>query len=143
MSKNGGGGGRVSIGSVNIKTDKRNNKCFWGFYLGEVDVPRGSGAVMEFFALEHIFEGLNMRKVCCEVFSFNRTVIKLHKKFGFVEEGCFVKHISKSGKYEDVVPMAMFAEDWIKVKPKLERLLFGNEEAQRDPTIKVERGAKQ
>ena len=113
------------VGVVNVtQIDKRNNKCFWGFYLGEVDVSRGSGAVMEYLALNYIFEVLGIRKLGAEVFAFNTQVIKLHKKFGFVEEGCFVKHVLKNNKYEDVIPMALFAEEWLKAKPKFEKLLF-------------------
>ena len=38
---------------------------------------------MEFFALDYAFLTLKIRKLCCEVFTFNSGVIKLHEKFGF------------------------------------------------------------
>lgn len=114
------------VGVVNFTdVDQYNNKCHWGFYLGATDVPRGSGAAMEFLALEHVFERMNIRKLCCEIFAFNSNVIKLHKKFGFVEEGCFTKHIVKNGKYENVIFMACFKEEWLNLKDKLGRLCFG------------------
>ncbi|MDL1974684.1 MAG: UDP-4-amino-4,6-dideoxy-N-acetyl-beta-L-altrosamine N-acetyltransferase [Deltaproteobacteria bacterium] len=104
--------------------DSRNNKCSWGFYLGVTDVPRRSGAAMEFLAIEHAFDEMNIRKLCCEIFAFNSNVIKLHKKFGFVEEGHFTKYILKNGKYEDVIFLASFKEQWLKLKDQLERLCF-------------------
>jgi UDP-4-amino-4,6-dideoxy-N-acetyl-beta-L-altrosamine N-acetyltransferase len=63
--------------------DKNNSKCYWGFYLGEIDAPLGCGIVMEFLALEYIFENRDIRKLCCGVLSFNDKVVKLHKKFRF------------------------------------------------------------
>lgn len=114
------------VGVANIvQIDIRNNKCFWAFYLGDMNLPHGSGAVMEFLFLEYVFEDLKIRKLCCEVFSFNYSTIKLHKKFGFREEGCFKEHIFKNGKYEDVVSLALLNQDWLIVKPKLEKLCFG------------------
>lgn len=56
-----------------------NGRCYWAFYLGETDVPRGSGSVMEFFALDYAFLTLKIRKLCCEVFTFNAGVINFMK----------------------------------------------------------------
>ncbi|AFY36530.1 pseudaminic acid biosynthesis N-acetyl transferase [[Leptolyngbya] sp. PCC 7376] len=94
--------------------DQRNEKSDWGFYLGEADIPKGSGFVMEFLALEFAFETLSLRKLCCEIFSFNTSVTKMHKRFGFVEEGVYKSHILKQGKFEDVTLMALFREHWLK-----------------------------
>jgi len=113
------------VGVVNIvQIDYDNKKCYWGFYLGEIDAPKTSGPAMEFLALEYMFETLEMRRICCEVFAFNEPVIKLHKKFGFVEEGVFVGHTLKNDKYEDVVSMAIFREAWDLSRLKLERVCF-------------------
>jgi UDP-4-amino-4,6-dideoxy-N-acetyl-beta-L-altrosamine N-acetyltransferase len=118
------------IGLVNaVQIDPHNSKCSWAFYLGEVDVPSGSGAIMEFLFLEFLFEELNIRKVCCEVFSFNGSTIKLHKKFGFQQEGLFVQHVLKNSEYEDVVSLALFREDWLEVKAKMQKLCFRGDTA--------------
>ena len=115
------------VGVVNIiQIDRHNNKCSWGFYLGEVDVPRGTGTVMGYLALEYIFEALGMRKLCAEVLAFNTTSIKFHKKLGFVEEGRFIKHVLKNDNYEDVIAMALFYEDWVKFKNRLKKKCFGS-----------------
>ncbi|MDF5709872.1 MAG: UDP-4-amino-4,6-dideoxy-N-acetyl-beta-L-altrosamine N-acetyltransferase [Nostoc sp. S4] len=114
----------VGVANV-IQIDMCNQKCSWAFYLGDINVPRGSGAVMEFLFLEYIFEVLQIRKLCCEVFSFNISTIKLHKKFGFNEEGCLKQHILKNGKYEDVIGMALFQNEWVMNKQKIETICFG------------------
>lgn len=113
------------VGVVNIvQIDHKNAKCYWGFYLGEQDAPKSSGPAMEFLALEYMFNVLKIRKVYCEVFVFNETVIKLHKKFGFVEEGTFVGHVLKNNSYEDVVSLAIFKEVWDLSRQRLEKICF-------------------
>lgn len=114
------------VGVVNIvQIDRHSNKCSWGFYLGEIDVPRGIGAVMGYLALEYIFEVLSIRKLCSEVLAFNTRSIRFHEKMGFVKEGHLAKHVLKNGSYEDVVVMAHFHESWIKSKNKLKEICFG------------------
>ena len=93
--------------------DPTAQRCTWGFYLGVSEVPRGSGAAMEFFALEHAFERLGIRKLCCEVLAFNTPVARLHQKFGFKQEGLLVQHVFKADKFEDVLVLALFREDWL------------------------------
>ena len=103
-----------------------HNRCYWAFYLGEVDVPRGSGSVMEFFSLDYAFLTLKIRKLCCEVFTFNSGVIKLHEKFGFIHEGQFSQHYKKNERYEDIVCLAKFASSWTDERPAFENRLFGS-----------------
>lgn len=104
--------------------DQQNQKCYWGFYLGDVNAVMGSGSIMEFLALEYVFDSLDIRKLCAEIFVFNDKVIKLHKKFGFQQESYFVKHILKGDKYEDVIGLALFKNDWLNIKENLYNLVF-------------------
>lgn len=114
-----------SIGLVYFTNiDSLSNKCYWGFYLGEADVPLGSGSAMEFLALDYAFEILKIRKLCCEVLAFNNKVIKHHKKFCFQEEGTFVQQIFKNNRYEDIVCLALFRDKWSEEKTALQKLVF-------------------
>ena len=115
------------IGFISFRNiSAANGRCYWSFYLGEADVPLGAGSVMEFFALDYAFMNLKIRKLCCEVFSFiNRGVIKLHEKFGFVQEGRFVDHYLKNDKYEDIVCLAKFGTNWIDERETFKSRLFG------------------
>ena len=114
-----------AVGFVSFTNiDSVHGRCSWAFYLGENEVPRGSGAAMEFVALNFAFGQLGIRKLCCEVFSYNTGVIKLHEKFGFIQEGSFVKHFVKNGKYEDIVSLALFKEYWEKSSEKLKTKCF-------------------
>jgi UDP-4-amino-4,6-dideoxy-N-acetyl-beta-L-altrosamine N-acetyltransferase len=108
------------IGVVNFTDiDKRNSICYWGFYIGEKNSPPRSGTIMGLLALEYIFEKVAIRKLCAEVLGFNSTSINYHKKLGFVEEGCFGKHVFKNGEYMDVFLFALFKDKWLEIKQKL------------------------
>jgi len=111
------------ISGININ----NNHGFssWGFYLGDVEVSRGFGSVMEFLGLDYAFMTLKIRKVCCEVFAFNAAIIKLQKQFGFIDEGRFFEHYLKNGKYEDIVLLAKFGKKWICEREIFMERIFG------------------
>lgn len=87
--------------------------------MGEIDGPRGLGAIMEILAIDQMIEVHGIRKICCEVLVFNEAVIRMHKKFGFEEEGRFREHVLKGDKYEDVVRLALFTEAWGQARPRI------------------------
>jgi len=104
--------------------DSYNNRCHWGFYLGETELPRGCGTAMGFLALEYIFEQQHFRKLCAEAFAFNEGSVKYHTRLGFLQEGRFVKHVLKNNCYEDIISFAIFQEDWLAGKPALMAKIF-------------------
>jgi UDP-4-amino-4,6-dideoxy-N-acetyl-beta-L-altrosamine N-acetyltransferase len=113
------------IGIVNVTNiDGKNEKCSWGFYIGDPEAPPGSGTALGYFGLNYIFEILKIRKLCAEAFAFNEASIRFHKRLGFVEEGRFIKQILKNNRYEDIVSFALFSEDWQRHKPRVEGLCF-------------------
>lgn len=83
----------------------------WAFYAAPL-AKKGTGGRMEYLALEHAFSALELRKLNCEVLSFNAAVIKLHKKFGFAEEGVFKAHHRFEGGWADIHRLAIFSEEW-------------------------------
>jgi UDP-4-amino-4,6-dideoxy-N-acetyl-beta-L-altrosamine N-acetyltransferase len=116
------------IGVVNVtQIDRRNGKCYWGFYVGDPEAPRGSGTILGYFGLNYIFDVLKIRKLCAEAFAFNEASIRFHKRLGFVEEGLLARHVQKNGRYEDVISFALFADDWIVHKSRIEASCFGDD----------------
>lgn len=105
--------------------DNFNNKCYWGFYIGEKDAPKGSGLAMGYLALEYFFKVLRIRKICSEVLAFNKASINYHKKLGFTMEGRLVKHILKKDSYEDVIIMALFEQEWFNISEGIAIKCFG------------------
>jgi len=108
------------------KIDINNSTCSWGFYSGPV-APAGVSLLIEIEALTYAFETLNLRRVKCEVLSGNQQVINLHKKSGFIVEGCLRNEKLTSRGLEDVVLLGMLREEWflskISLQSRVERYL--------------------
>lgn len=116
------------LGLVSIsRVDRAHDRAEWAFYLGEADAPRGSGAAMELLALDHAFGSVGVSKLCCEVLGFNMGVVRLHKRFGFREEGMRVRHFRRGEEWHDVVLLARFAEGWAEDRAALLPAVFAGD----------------
>lgn len=86
------------IGGISLTAISRPNKrADWAFYLDENLQGRGLGSALEFKFLDYVFLDNDFEKLNCEVLDFNKAVVSLHKKFGFVEEGFRRNHILRGG----------------------------------------------
>ncbi len=94
----------------------------WAFYTSP-NAPRGSGSLMEYYALEYAFTDLNLYKLRCEVLGFNHVVAKLHKKFGFIEEGVLREAFYDGSRYHDIIHLGIFAHEWKDIKSVLKTKL--------------------
>lgn len=111
-------------GVVNFTSiDHRDSRCFWGFYIGAEDAPRGTGTIMGILALDYAFRTLGIRKVCAEVIGFNTASLGYHRKLGFAQEGCLTRQVLRGSRYEDVLLFALFAEDWSEARGSLVQFL--------------------
>ncbi|MEW6049509.1 MAG: UDP-4-amino-4,6-dideoxy-N-acetyl-beta-L-altrosamine N-acetyltransferase [Candidatus Zixiibacteriota bacterium] len=108
------------LGVVNFSDFARHDeRCRWGFYIGEPGARKGLGTVLGILAMEFAFGSLGMRKVTGEAFAFNEASLRLHRRLGFFEEGRLIAHVHKNGRYEDIIVMAHFAEHWASLKDSL------------------------
>lgn len=112
----------VYVGVVNLyDINIQNKRCYWAYYLTDSSVRgKGIGKAIELNVLNYAFEVLNLNKLCCEVFSFNDVVVKIHQKYGSKIEGIFKKHVYKNGQFLDIVCMGILKEEWIELKKQLE-----------------------
>jgi UDP-4-amino-4,6-dideoxy-N-acetyl-beta-L-altrosamine N-acetyltransferase len=96
----------------------------WAFYLADPAVRgKGVGAMTEFRVIEQAFGPLGLNRLWCEVLETNAPVIKLHKRFGFIEEARLVARAVKDGSPIDAIGMALTATHWEQVRPAMvERL---------------------
>lgn len=104
-----------AIGTVSIyHIDWRSRKAEWGrLLIGNPDWRSGGiGGEIEAMILEYCFEHLNLHKLYCEVLAENKSVISLHKKFGFKEDGILREHAYKKGQYFDVITMSMLKAEY-------------------------------
>ena len=117
------------VGVANLsEIDRINRRCYWGFYVVSPNVGGKSvGMQAEYAVLNYVFDDLKFEKLCCEVLSFNRGVIEMHRRFGFVQEGLFRKHVWKRGALHDVVCLAILKEEWETLRPQWQRAFSGRE----------------
>jgi len=104
--------------------DRVNSNCSWAFYAAP-DAPRGTGARMEFLALDHVFNTMGLHKLHCEVLAFNTPVIRLHQKFGFLIEGTFRKQHKAEDGYVDIIRMGLLADEWAGKRDVMQAKLTG------------------
>jgi UDP-4-amino-4,6-dideoxy-N-acetyl-beta-L-altrosamine N-acetyltransferase len=114
-----------NVGLVNLyNIDHKNRRCYWAFYVVSPNVRgKGVGSYAEYAILSYVFNELKFEKLCCEVLAFNKGVVEMHQRFGFVQEGFFRKHILKRGEFHDVVCLAMLRAEWEGSRPELEQKL--------------------
>jgi RimJ/RimL family protein N-acetyltransferase len=101
--------GGCSINECNVK----NRTCEIGIMIGDKEYwSKGYGSDALKLLIKFIFEEVNMNKIKLKVFSFNNRAIACYKKVGFKEEGILKKELYRSGKSYDVIPMAIFKDDF-------------------------------
>lgn len=113
--------GFLSINFIN----KENTVASWAFYAAP-EAPNGTGAKMEYRALDFAFFELKLHRLECEVLASNITVLSLHQKFGFQKEGTARERYFDGNSYIDVMTFGILAEEWKakreEMRKKIERL---------------------
>jgi UDP-4-amino-4,6-dideoxy-N-acetyl-beta-L-altrosamine N-acetyltransferase len=103
---------QIPCGIVAFNEINRFNKnSSWAFYAAP-NAPKGTGSKMEYLVLEKAFNQIQVRKLNCEVLAFNRSVIKLHEKFGFKIEGIMREHHKVRDVFVDVYRLGIFDHEW-------------------------------
>ena len=103
--------GVVSVNAI----DRLHLKSDWAFYL-DASARGGLGSALEFSIIEFVFNELELEKLNCEVIETNEAVVRLHKKFGFTEEGFRRENIIKNGERMGVFLLGLTKKDWLKNK---------------------------
>lgn len=107
------------IGVVSVNAiDELHKKSDWAFYLDENE-RGGLGAALEYNLIEYVFESLKLEKLNCEVIETNESVVRLHKKFGFLEEGFRRENIEKNGERIGVYFLGLTKSDWLSNKAEI------------------------
>ena len=112
-------------GVVNFRDiDRVAGSALWGFYLGRSDLPRGSGTVMGYLALNHAFMVEGWRTLSGEVLDFNEPSLRLFRRLGFDNAGCRDKQLIRNGRLVDIILYTMTAGRWLKrERPRVEALV--------------------
>lgn len=99
--------GLVSVTAI----EPLHRRADWAFYLAP-EARGGLGAALEFALIEHVFGGLGLEKLNCEVLESNPAVVRMHGKFLFREEGFRRSNVVKDGKRIGVHFLGLTREDW-------------------------------
>jgi len=107
----------MGVVSVN-DLDKNHKKSDWAYYLTQA-ARGGLGSALEFHFINFLFDEFGIEKLNCEVIEGNDAVVKLHKKFLFLEEGFRRSNIIKNGERIGVHFLGLTKEDWENGKDEL------------------------
>ncbi len=105
--------------------DRLNGTATFGLYLGETDVPGGTGSRMTYLTLQWAFDDLGVRKLGCQALDLNERAIRMYEKCGLQHEGLLRRHHLKGGEYRDVVVLGILREEWEEIRSRLGLELFG------------------
>lgn len=98
----------VPVGTIDTFACNRRFGTFkYGIALAPSQQGKGYGAEMIEMVLRFYFNELGYQKVTPHVYSFNEPSLKLHKKMGFVQEGCLRSMVFSEGEYFDEIYFGM------------------------------------
>jgi len=98
----------------------------FGFYLGEVQAMNSGIAVeAELMILDHAFRSLELHKVYCESLISNAKVLRMHRRFGFSQDGILRHHAKKNGEFVDLVVMSVLHDEFLTCRPSVARVVEG------------------
>jgi UDP-4-amino-4,6-dideoxy-N-acetyl-beta-L-altrosamine N-acetyltransferase len=96
--------------------DPFTNVCEWGFYIGSLDAPKGSGTIMCYLGINYAFANLPIHVIYGEVFAYNISSLSLHERLGFLKEKEFHKEVEKQGANVEVFRYSIENGDWNRKK---------------------------
>lgn len=112
----------VGLVSLN-RISRQHATADWAYYLDPNEQGGGVGVLVEYALLEYAFGAAGLSKLNCEVLATNPQVVKLHKKFGFQEEGVRRSNIVKDGQRVDVYLLGETSSEWDAGKSKFKKIV--------------------
>jgi len=102
--------GRIYIYNI----DFLNEKGEFGIIVEKSYSGQGIAYKASQLLFNYVFTNLKINKIYLLVFSENERAIKLYEKLGFEQEGYFKKEVFKNGRFQNVIRMALFRDEWLK-----------------------------
>lgn len=103
------------IGYINITNiDYLNEKGEYAIALDPQETGKGIAYKASQLLFNYVFTNLKINKIYLLVFSENERAKKLYEKLGFEQEGYFKKEVFKNGRFQNVIRMALFRDEWLK-----------------------------
>lgn len=102
--------GRIYIYNI----DFLNERGEFGIIVEKSYSGQGIAYKASQLLFNYVFTNLKINKIYLLVFSENERAKKLYEKLGFEQEGYFKKEVFKNGKFQNVIRMALFRDEWLK-----------------------------
>ena len=107
------------IGNVKININWVDRLGIYGRMIGDKGSRgKGYGTEVSKLMIKYSFERLNLHKVMIGVMESNIASIKSNEKVGMKIEAKLKDHSYRLGKWEDVIYMSIFRDDYFKLKQK-------------------------
>jgi RimJ/RimL family protein N-acetyltransferase len=107
------------VGTLNTHTcDPRNGTFRYGVAIRREHWRRGYASEAIRLVLAYFFRELHYQKVNVEIYAFNESSLKLHRKLGFKEEGRLRRMIYTGGAYHDEILLGLTAEEFEELQPE-------------------------
>ena len=116
---------KSEIGLACINDISQDNKrASWAFYIADKNFRAvGAGSAIEYMVADFAFNSLKLNRLSCEVLSWNTSIIRMHKKFGFYSEGVKRQYVFHDGQFIDVECFSITKTEWqINQKKNIDRL---------------------
>jgi UDP-4-amino-4,6-dideoxy-N-acetyl-beta-L-altrosamine N-acetyltransferase len=112
------------VGSVALnKIDEINSSAYWDFYMDEKYRRIGLAAIVEYEFLNYTFFKMGIEKLNSEVLGNNDSVVNLHKKYGFHEEGVLRENIMRDGERIGVHLIGILKREWESARPEVQKII--------------------
>ncbi|SHJ67008.1 UDP-4-amino-4,6-dideoxy-N-acetyl-beta-L-altrosamine N-acetyltransferase [Paramaledivibacter caminithermalis] len=111
------------FGVLNYHLREEDSLEFGYYLIDEKHISSGLGAVLEYVLLNHAFYNLKVKKVYCRTLTYNKKVINLHKKFGFIVQKTLKNIIKRDGKSLDACMQVIYPEIWEKQRTKIKKII--------------------
>jgi UDP-4-amino-4,6-dideoxy-N-acetyl-beta-L-altrosamine N-acetyltransferase len=95
--------------------DQINKTTNWAIFLAQKEQSK-LGAILEWFLINYVFDELQLEKLNCQVLEINESVLKLHKKFFFQQEGFLRDHVIRGQQKLGAYCLGLTKSDWAKYK---------------------------
>jgi UDP-4-amino-4,6-dideoxy-N-acetyl-beta-L-altrosamine N-acetyltransferase len=103
-----------------VEHDEHAKKIHTGVYIAEKKKRSIKLTVeLQWNLYEYAFDVLGLNKVCEEVFSLNKAVLRILDMCGSKREGELRQHVYKNGEYYDVSVRGILRNEWEELKQKI------------------------
>jgi RimJ/RimL family protein N-acetyltransferase len=101
--------GTLGFNSINPK----DQVATFGIVIGNKEYwNHGYGTEAARLMVRYGFEQMNLHRIASLVFAFNERSLRMHKKIGFIEEGCEREAVFKNGQFWDVINLGILRKEW-------------------------------